>query len=208
MLSAKQSAALLRKYRIPTAKSTVVADEDGAARAAKKIGYPVAIKVDSEDIIHKTDSGVVAFGLENERELRAAFKRVMHRAGKAKVRGVVVQENLTGTEIIIGGKHDSQFGETVLFGIGGIFVEVFKDVALRVTPFSRKEAGEMVREIKGYPILQGTRGKKGVNTRAIVDTIMKVQRLMDDNEIAELDINPLFADEKGVKAVDVRVIMR
>ncbi len=206
MLSAKQSAALLRKYRIPIAKGVVVKDEDGAAKAAKKIGYPVAIKVDSPDIIHKTDRGVVAFSLGNEQELRDEYRRVIRNAGKARVRGVLVQEHCTGVEIIIGGKRDAQFGEVVLFGLGGIFVEVFKDAAIRVTPFSRGDADRMIKEVKGYQLLKGARGQKPADIKAIASVIMSVQKMMLSEKISELDLNPLFATPNGVKAADFRII--
>lgn len=198
---------LLEKYKIPVAPYGMSKTPESAARIAKRIGYPVAIKADSPKILHKTDKGCVAHGIENERELVEAWKRVKKAVGRAPLKGILVQKHLGGKEIIIGGKHDPQFGETVLFGLGGIFVEVFKDVALRVTPFSNKEARDMVEEIKGYKLLAGTRGEQAVNIDEIVKTIMKVQKLMDEKDISELDINPLFVDAKGVTAVDVRVIV-
>jgi acyl-CoA synthetase (NDP forming) len=208
MLPATESTALLRKYGIPMAKTAIAHDEEGAVKAAHDIGYPVAIKVDSPDIIHKTERGVVAHGIKSEAELREAFRRVMKSAGSARVSGIIVQEHCHGTEIIIGGKYDAQFGETVLFGVGGIFVEIFKDVSLRVTPFSANEALEMIKEVKGYPILAGARGQQGVDIGAIADAIMRVQKLMENEPVAELDLNPVFATKGGVKAVDARIIMR
>lgn len=197
---------LLEKYGIPVAKYKLVKEKEKALEFAAHNGYPIALKVDSPDILHKTDKGVVAFGIKNGSELIEAWNRIIKNAGKARVNGVIVQEHVAGREVIIGGKHDPQFGELVLFGLGGIFVEIFKDVSMRITPFSRREALDMIKEIKGYPLLAGARGEKPVNIRAIVDTIMKVQKLMVENPIKELDINPLFVDEHGIKAVDVRVI--
>jgi len=197
---------LLDKYKIPVAAHGMSKNPSQATRIARKIGYPVALKVDAPSIFHKTDKGCVAYGIENEQQLLKAWNKIKKNAGRARVNGILVQKHLTGTEIIIGGKLDHQFGETVLFGLGGIFVEVFNDVALRITPFTRKEALDMVKEIKGYKVLAGTRGETPVNVEAIVSTIMKVQKLMEENSFKELDINPLFADERGVTAVDVRII--
>jgi acyl-CoA synthetase (NDP forming) len=197
---------LLEKYKIPVAPYGMSKDAKQAARIAKKIGYPVALKVDARSILHKTDKGCVAYGIESELELLKAWNKIRKNAGRARINGILVQKHVTGTEIIIGGKLDRQFGETVLFGLGGIFVEVFNDISLRITPFSRKEALDMVKEIKGYKVLAGARGETPANVDAVVATIMKVQKLMEENSFKELDINPLFADERGVTAVDVRII--
>lgn len=205
-MSLKTGFRTLKKYKIPTAKHGFAKRVDEAAKLAKKIGYPVALKADAPSILHKTDKGVVSYNIEDEKELRREWKKIKKAVGRKKLNGILVQKNLDGIEIIIGGKHDPQFGETVLFGLGGIFVEVFQDVAMRVTPFTKREAQDMVKEIKGYKILAGVRGGKPVKISAIVDSIMKVQRMMEKENIRELDINPLFADEKGVKAVDVRII--
>lgn len=207
MLSMQQGFKLLEKYKIPTAKFLIVKDEESAVKAAKKLGYPVAVKIDSPDIIHKTEKGVVAANLKNEKELRSGVRKVLRKARRAKVAGIIVQEHCNGKEIIIGGTDDSQFGDVVLFGLGGIFVEVLKDVSVRVTPISKRDAEKMVKEIRGYPILAGARGEKAVNIKTIVETILKISKMVDkEKQIKELDINPLFVDEKGVKAADVRVI--
>lgn len=203
----RQGFKLLKKYGIPTAKFIVAKDTITAVKAAKKIGYPVAVKLDSPDITHKTDKGAVAFGIKNEKELKTALGKMLRRAGKAKITGIIVQEQCSGKEIIIGGSDDPQFGDVVLFGLGGIFVEVLKDVSVRITPIGKRSAEKMVREIRGYPLLSGVRGEKPVKIEAIVDTIVKVSKMVErERQIKELDINPLFVDEKGVKAADIRVI--
>ena len=207
MLSMREGFELLEKYGIPTAKFIVAKDSDSAAKAAEKIGYPVTVKLDSKDIVHKTEKGAVVANIADEKSLRAALKGMHRRAGKAKIDGIIVQENCTGKEIIIGGADDPQFGDVVLFGLGGIFVEVLKDVSIRATPITKRDAKKMLKEINGYPILAGARGEKPVNLNALVETIMKVSKMVDkERKIKELDINPLFVDEKGVKAADVRVI--
>ena len=208
MMGMKAGFALLEKHGIPTARFAVAKGADGAARAAKKIGYPVAIKIDSPDIVHKTNKGVVAAGLTDEAELRAAVKELLRRAGKARVSGIIVQEHCTGKEVIMGGTCDPQFGDVVLFGLGGIFVEVLKDFSIRVTPISRRDAESMVKEIRGYPILAGARGEAPVAIPKIVDAVIKVSKMLEkEPSIKELDINPLFVDEKGIKAADVRVVL-
>jgi len=207
MLSMQHGFKLLERYGIPTAKFIAAKDSASAVKAAGKIGYPVAVKIDSPDIIHKTDRGVVVSGIKNEKELRAALGKILHRAGKARIRGIIVQEYCGGREIIIGGADDPQFGDIVLFGLGGIFVEVLKDVSMRVTPITKRDAKKMVREIRDYPLLAGVRGEKPVDMEAIVNTILKVSKMVEhEQQIKELDINPLFVDRKGIKAADIRVI--
>jgi len=207
LLPMKDGFRLLEKYGIPTAKFELCRDAGAAAKAAARIGYPVALKLDSPDIIHKTEKGAVIPNIKDEKALRAAVAVLLRRAGKAKVRGIIVQEHCGGKEIIIGGTDDPQFGDVVLFGLGGVFVEVLKDFSVRVTPIARRDAESMVKEIRGYAILAGARGEKPVNIKAIADTLLKVSRMVEkERRIKELDINPLFVDEHGVKAVDVRVI--
>ena len=198
---------MLKKYGIPVAKFKIVSDEEHAVKAAKKIGYPLAIKLDSPDILHKTEKGAVVAGIKNEKELRMAIRKAIRKAGKAKINGIIIQEHCSGREILIGGTDDPHFGDVVMFGLGGIFVEVLKDVSIRATPIARRDAEKMVKEIRGYPLLAGVRGEKAVDIKAIVDTILKVSKMVDkEKRIKELDINPLFVDENGIKAADVRVI--
>jgi len=207
LLPMKDSFRLLEKYGIPTAQFELCRDANAAAKAAKKIGYPLALKLDSPDIIHKTEKGAVIANVKDEKELRSAVALLLRRAGKAKVRGIIVQEHCSGKEIIIGGTDDPQFGDVVLFGLGGVFVEVLKDFSVRVTPIAKRDAEAMVKEIRGYAILAGARGEKPVNIKAIADTLLKVSRMVEkERGIKELDINPLFVDQRGVKAVDARVI--
>ncbi|MBN3036925.1 MAG: acetate--CoA ligase family protein [Candidatus Diapherotrites archaeon] len=197
---------LLEDYGIPVAKYGRVRSSKAAARFAKGM-YPVVLKVDSPDIIHKTDRGVVATDVRDEKALCQAFDRITRKAGNARVRGVIVQEHVSGEEVMVGAKRDPQFGSVVLFSLGGVFVEVLKDFAVRVTPITRADAEGMVREVRGYPVLAGARGRKPVDIDALVKVILAVSKIMDGNpSIKELDVNPLFASEDGVKAVDVRVI--
>lgn len=202
-------------YGIPVVKSVQAKTEDEAAKIAVKIGYPVAMKILSQEISHKTDLGGVKLGLKNEHYLRDAYKDMMKSAKKkargAKIDGVLVQPMLSkGWELILGAKHDPNFGPVVLAGLGGIFVEIFKDSAIRVVPFDRTETREMLEELKGYPILAGARGQKPYDIEAVEETIMKLSRLIADfPEIKEIDINPFYVMHKGHGsfALDARIVL-
>jgi acyl-CoA synthetase (NDP forming) len=210
-LTNKEAFQLLEKYTIHTARHILTKDEKTAVAYAKKIGYPVVLKLSSPDIIHKTDAKAVLVGIENEQELRSGFRKLISigKKKKARVEGVLVQEQVKGTEIIIGSSQDPQFGPTLLFGLGGIFVEVLKDVTFRLIPIDRKEAAAIIKEIKGYKILAGVRGEKPVNFRALETCLVNVSNMVWSArpQIKELDINPLFANEQGVIAADVRVFV-
>ncbi|MCX6814515.1 MAG: acetate--CoA ligase family protein [Candidatus Aenigmarchaeota archaeon] len=211
-----ESLKLAKKYRIPLAKTFLAKNERQAVLYAKKLKYPVALKISSPDIVHKTESGGVILGIKDEKSLREGFQKILSSAKKknknkkAKIDGILVQEFIPegGTELIIGAKTDPQFGPVIMFGLGGIFVEVIKDVAFRLAPVDRKEVQQMIRETKGYKILQGTRGKKPANIKAIEDLLLSVSKMVWTNRrIKELDLNPVFANEKKAIAVDMRVMV-
>jgi acyl-CoA synthetase (NDP forming) len=213
-----ETEALLNSYMIPFPKRVLVRTEDSAVRAAVKIGFPVVMKVSSPDIVHKTEAKCVIVNIKDPGAARAAYRQILKNARKhrpgARVKGVSVFQMVpAGTrEVIIGSKQDPQFGPVLMFGLGGILVEVLRDVSFRVVPLERMDAREMIREIRGFRILEGVRGRGPVNLRALEDTIMKVSRMVWSNtgkgsKIQELDINPLFVDEKGVWAADVRVLV-
>jgi acyl-CoA synthetase (NDP forming) len=172
------------------------------------------LKVESPDIAHKTEAGILKLGIQNEVELKEAYQKLIDAARrhdpKAKIEGVLVQEMVgPGTEVIVGMSKDPQIGAGILFGLGGIFVEVMKDVSLRTLPISMQDAEEMIREIKGFPILNGYRGKPPVDREAIESILLKVAQLTADlgPYITELDINPIIAFEKGKGAVAVDALM-
>ncbi len=185
-----------------------------AVEAANKIGYPVVMKVVSEEIIHKTDVGGVVLNIENEKEAAEAYEAIIENCKrnvpKARIAGVEVTKMLPkGVETIIGATTDASFGKVVMFGLGGIYVEVMKDVTFRVAPVAKKEIRRMVREIESYPILAGVRGEKSKDIEAIVDTIYRIGILVTKfEEIAELDINPLIVYEKGAKVADARMSIK
>ncbi len=212
-LSQEKTEALLRRFGIPFPKRLPARNEEQAVLCARKLGYPVVLKVSSPDIVHKTDAGGILVNLENDEEVRNGFRSIMKSAKKynrkARINGVDVFKMIPrGTELIVGLKKDPQFGPVIMFGLGGIFVEVLKDVSFRLAPLTRKDASEMIREIRGYKILEGIRGEKPANIKAIENTLLRFSDLvMKKPDIKELDINPLFAYDNKVVAGDVRIIV-
>jgi acyl-CoA synthetase (NDP forming) len=185
-----------------------------AVDAAKRIGYPVVMKVSSSALTHKSDLGLVRLGVGSAREVRAAYDELMHKARRAAgkrgpIDGVLVSETVSGgVETVVGASQDPLFGPVVMVGLGGVFVEVLQDVSFRVPPFDRDEAGRMVRELQGSPLLDGARGQKPADFDALVDVIMNVQRLAMDlaGDVRELDINPLVVRPRGAVALDALVV--
>jgi len=197
---------LLHKYRIKTPDSGVAKKPAEAVKIAKKIGYPVVMKLLSPDIIHKTEKKAVIMGLCDDKSVESAFDEIRKHAGKARFKGMLIQSQADGREVIIGGKRDPQFGAIVLFGLGGIFVEIMKDVSLRIAPIDKHEAMAMIKEVKGYPILAGARGQKPVALEKLAELVSSVSKLISENDIQELDLNPVFVNEKDCLPVDVRMM--
>lgn len=206
LLSFARSRALLKKYGIPFAQHTVVKNKQAAVTAAQRFGFPVVLKLLSPDIVHKMDKGVVKTGLRSPTEAGRAYSEIMRKKGKARFEGLLVQKQLTGPEIIIGAKQDPQFGTVVLFGLGGIFTEVLKDVSMRVAPLTRSDAVEMIGEIRGRAVLEGARGARPANKTKIADVILAVSKLAEKERVAELDLNPCFASAQCI-AADVRIMV-
>lgn len=208
-----ESKAIVRLYKIPVTEFAVAESEEAAVQAAERIGYPVVLKILSPDIIHKSDAGGVLINLRRTEEVRAGYKAVIANARKyksdARIVGVVVQEFApAGIEVIIGSVKDPQFGPALMFGLGGIFVEVLKDVSFRVAPITAYDAEEMIKEIKGFPILAGARGKEAGDIDALVKILLQVSKLVTEHpEISQLDLNPVFSYPKGAKCVDARIIL-
>jgi acetate---CoA ligase (ADP-forming) len=214
-LSEYEAKKVLGGYGIPVTREVLATSADMAVESARQIGYPVALKVQSAQITHKTEAGGIKLNVAGDAEVRAGFKGVMANAKKympkAKIQGVLVQEMLKdGVEVIIGTTKDPVFGHVIMFGLGGIFVEALKDVSFRITPLNRIDAEEMVSEIKGYGVLQGIRGKPPVDLDTLVDIILKVSRLVTDygDTIKELDINPLMLFAGGAKVADALIIKK
>lgn len=212
MLTEYESRNLLKKYKIDLPRVKLVKTEKEAINYSYILGFPLVLKISSPDIIHKTEANCVITGVKNAFEVKEGFVHLLKNAKeynpKARIDGVLVEEMLKGKETIVGSTIDSQFGPVILFGIGGIFVEIFKDISFRVLPITRKDAAKMITEIKGYAVLKGERGEKPVNFTAIEDTLLAVSKLMCRNKkIKELDINPLFVNEKTALAGDIRIVL-
>ncbi len=214
-LSESEGKEILRAYGVPVPREAFADNEDKAVAMANKIGYPVVMKVESPDIAHKTDVGGVAINLTSDEEVRKQFTlmmaRVRERVPRARVDGVSIQQMKSGREVIVGMVRDDQFGPVITFGLGGIFVEVLKDVSQRIVPLSDVDVWEMISSIKAYPILTGARGKKPADIPALREVIVRVAQIAVDNpSITELEINPVIVGdlEQGVSAVDALVIIR
>ncbi|MFC1814853.1 acetate--CoA ligase family protein [Thermodesulfobacteriota bacterium] len=215
-LSEYESKKLISRYGIPITLEALAKSSDEAIDMANKIGYPIVLKVDSPDISHKTDAGAVKLDVGGDDELINAYKEIIENSKtynpSAKIRGVLVQEMIRNArEVIVGISQDDQFGPVIMFGMGGIFVEVFKDTSLRVAPLNRYDAEDMIKTIKGYAILKAFRGKPEADVDGIIDILLKVSRLAIELEgiISEVDINPLmvFDKGKGVKVADALVVL-
>ncbi len=212
-LTEVESRKILSEYGIDFGKYEFANNIETAICRAEKLGYPLVMKIMSPDIIHKSDAGGVVVNIKNEEELKDAYARIMENAKRysedARIKGVLLTPMLPdGTEMIIGAIRDQQFGPCVMVGFGGIFVEVLKDVSFKIAPVSYAEAKDMVEKLKLFPILDGIRGQAKLDVDAVVDTIVKVSRLIVENEdIREIDINPVRVYEKGIAALDGRIII-
>jgi acyl-CoA synthetase (NDP forming) len=205
---------ICREYGIPVTRFELAKSEEEAAAFAASIGYPVVLKIVSPDIIHKSDVGGVMVNLKNAKEVNNAYEQILNSVKKhdpeAQIVGILVQEMApASTEVIVGSISDPQFGPAVMFGLGGVFVEVLKDVTFRIAPISEGDALEMIEGVKAYPLLKGYRGSPAVDINAIVKILMDTSRLvMDHQQIKELDLNPIMVYEKGAKTVDARIILQ
>jgi len=216
-LTEVEAKALFAAYNIPVATTRLAKTEDEAVAIAKQIGFPVVMKIVSPQILHKSDAGGVKVNIKDEEGVRAAWKLIKENCFKykpdANVHGILVQEMAPwGKEIIVGSVNDATFGPTVMYGMGGVFVEVLKDVTFRVAPFSVATAHEMMPEIKSFPILAGTRGEKPRDTTALGEVMSRISQVVSDlaDEIAETDANPVMVYEQGqgLKVVDARIILK
>jgi len=213
LLTEVESKALLRKAGIPVVEARLARSKKEAVSISKEVGFPVVLKISSPDVIHKSDSGGVKLGLANATQVGKAYTEIVSSVKKAfpgaVIEGVSVQKMAPpGVEVIIGMSKDPQFGPVLMFGLGGILVEVLKDVSFRIVPVSERDAAEMIREIKGYPILEGYRGQKPASIPALEELIVKVSSFLEKNlQIKELDLNPVFAYPDKAVAVDARIIL-
>lgn len=213
VLTEIESKQVLAAAGIPVAEARLATSADDAVSAAETVGYPVVLKIVSPDITHKSDVGGVKVGLNGADEVRAAYDEIVANAKKAepdaKIEGVAVQKMAPqGTEVIIGMSKDPQFGPVLMFGLGGILVEVLKDVAFRIVPLEQRDARQMIEEIKGFPVLQGVRGHDPADLGALQSLLLKLSEFVEANpQIEELDLNPVFAYKDGAIAVDARIVI-
>lgn len=196
---------LLENYGFKLIPYKLAKNENDAAESAKMIGYPVAMKIVSSEIEHKTDVGGVRIDIRNEEMLRAAFKVIIQSANGKPIDGVLVQKMARkGVELIIGGKKDPQFGHMIVLGLGGIYVEIFRDISARICPLIGSDVEEMMTELKANPLLEGARGKKPINKKELEKLVLKTCEFMQKEDIKEMDLNPVICDEFGCDIVDVR----
>ena len=204
-LSAPEAQWLCDAYGIPTPKQGFAKTATEAVKIATRLRFPVALKIVSSDILHKTEAGGVIIGLATAGEVRRAFDRLVKNAKgyrkNAQIQGVQVQQMVNGgQEVMVGAVTDPSFGKMVAFGLGGVLVEVMKDITFRLAPIGKKDALSMLNAIGGAELLNGVRGGKGINRAALADIIVNVSKLVNDfPEIQEVDLNPIFATDKGAQ---------
>jgi len=205
-----ESKKLLNEIGIPVPHQKLTSSKEDTLSAAKEIGFPVVLKLMAEDVVHKSDIGAVKLNIKNEKEAGEAFDELMNiPSQKEKKISVQKMADEPITELIIGMTTDAQFGPALMFGIGGILVELLEDVSFRIAPITEYDAKEMIHEIKGFPILDGYRGKPKADINAIVETLMKISELVTKHEeINEMDLNPVFIYDKGLVCVDARIILK
>ncbi len=207
VLNAAESENFLKEY-LPIARSSLVGDFDEALRFTKN-NYPVVLKLISEKIIHKTDLKAVAI-VKNEEEMGREFDRLLEFARKKRLKteGILVQEFFKGKEVIIGLKKDDSFGHVIMFGIGGIYAELLRDVSFRVCPITAEDADEMLNELKLKKILEGVRGEARVNLKLLKNILVRVSKIPEKNKnINEMDINPFIINANEGKLVDARIVL-
>jgi len=215
-LTVEETHAVLTAMKLPLVQGTVAANADNAIKVAEKIGFPVALKLASHRIVHKTEIGAVRLNLQNEQDVREAFDDILRlveqRGQRDAMEGVLVQPMLSdGVEVMVGMTRDPLFGPLIAFGLGGIHVEILGDVEFRNAPLTDRDAAQMVHEIKGYRLLQGYRCRPAADVKAIEDTLLRVSRLCEETpEISELDLNPIFAlpPGQGCRIVDARILVK
>jgi len=213
MLDAAETKKLLEEAGIPFVETRLARAKKEAASLSREIGFPVVLKIVSPDVVHKSDAGGVKAGLANTAQVLKAYTGIISNVKRklpgARIEGIAVQKMARpGVEVIIGMSEDAQFGPFIMFGLGGIWVEVLKDITFRVIPVTAWDAAEMVREIKGFDILRGYRGQEPIDVPFLEKLIIKVSDFIEKNpQVKELDINPLVAYGKGAVAVDARIII-
>jgi acetyltransferase len=206
MLNLEKTLELLKKYDIPFVPTQKIKNLDEAFLFVQKHGYPVVVKIFSEDILHRTELGGVFINLLNENDLTSAFNKLQEKFTQ-KDTYILIQKHIPGIYLMAGAKIDETFGPSILFGLGGIFVEILKSTSLRLAPINISEAKKMIKENNGYQILAGARNQKSINFDQLEKILVNLSKMICSEEIIkEIDINPLVANDKEVIAVDVKII--
>lgn len=213
VLTEFESKKLLERAGIPVVETRLVRTKRETISVSKEMGFPVVLKITSPDIVHKSDSGGVKLGIANATQASKAYSEIMlsikQRYPSAIIHGLTVQKMAPpGIQVIVGMSKDPQFGPVLMFGLGGILVELLKDVSFRIVPVTKRDAAEMIREIKGYPLLEGYRGQEPANIDVLQDIIVRVSQFVERTpEIKELDLNPIFAYRDKAVSVDARIVL-
>lgn len=207
LLSFEKTKDLLKKHNISIKDTEIFNQKKDAIDYANKIGFPIVLKVYSDKVIHKTEENAVITNIQNEKELENNFL-LLDKKFKDK-EGIIIQKQFKGKEIVIGLSFDKTFGPTIMVGLGGIFVEVLNDVSFRVCPITKKDALEMLKELKGYDTLMNFRGSKEVDINKIVELLLSLSQLiLKEEDISSVDFNPVFINEKEISIADFRIIIK
>ena len=213
VLTEVESKQLLSQAGISVIDTRLATSREEAVSISRQLGFPVVLKIASPDIVHKSDAGGIKLGLKTAKQVGQAYDDILAAIGQkhagARIQGVSVQKMARpGVEVIIGMSQDAQFGPVLMFGLGGIWVEILKDVSFRIVPLTKRDASAMIREIKGYPLLEGYRGQEPVAVANLEELILKVSSFVEQHpEVKELDLNPVFAYSNGAVAVDARIVL-
>jgi acyl-CoA synthetase (NDP forming) len=208
ILSFEETKKLLLKYKLPFCRTEIFNSKEKALVFAEQIGFPVALKIHAQKIFHKSEIGGVKINIKNREEFEEAYKEIEKNIEGKNIEGILVQEMCGGNEVALGMKRDLQFGPVLMFGLGGIFIEIIKDVSLRVAPITKEEAIEMIKETKGVKILEGARGKKKADLDKIAEMLVNLSNLsMKEERIQSIDFNPVMINGNNICITDFRIII-
>lgn len=208
VLSFLETKRLLNKYKLPFCETEIFDSKEKAIDYAQKLGYPVVLKIHGPQIFHKSELGGVKVNINNDEELSKAWNEMIDDTKDKQIEGILVQEMVNGNEVAIGMERDEQFGSVLMFGLGGIFIEIIGDVSLRIAPVDKEEALKMIKEVKGYRILSGYRGREPADIDKLADIICNVSQMaIKEKEIKSIDFNPIIIDKNNACIADTRIII-
>lgn len=208
ILSFKKTELILSRYKVPFCKTKIFNSKEKAFLFAQKIGFPVVLKLHGQKVFHKSEIGGVKVGIKNREEFNLAWNEIMINVEGMSIEGILVQEMVYGNEVAIGMNRDEQFGPVLMFGLGGIFIEIIKDVSLRIAPIDKKMALKMIKELKGFKILDGARGKEKANIDCLAQMLVNISLLsVKEKQIKSIDFNPIIVNKKRAVIADFRIIV-